>query len=104
MKHIPPVKSDLVIGVPRSADRACPPIPPAKIPNPMMMALAIKRMMRLVMLRVSTSEVEEALARNSRAVETRGEAAMVSDIFYVLGKKKKIEKMNNFFHNTFEVE
>jgi len=84
MKHMPPVRSDLERGELRSEDRACPPIPPAKIPNPMMMALAIKRMMRLVMLRVSTSEVEEALARNSMAVETRGESdSALADIFYV---------------------
>jgi len=70
-----------------SDERAWPPTPPAKIPKPMMMALAMRRMIRLVMLRVKTSEVDEALARNSMAVETRGES-VASDIVYLLQKEK----------------
>jgi hypothetical protein len=39
---------------------------------------------------VSTSEVEEALARNSMAVETRGESDSAPDIFvYFLLKEEK---------------
>jgi hypothetical protein len=37
-------------------------------------------------LRVNTSEVDEALARNSMAVETRGEME-ASAILYLLSKK-----------------
>ena len=83
MKHMPPVRSLWVMaGLWCSAERAWPPIPPAKMPKPMMMALAMRRMMRLVMLRVRTSDVEDALARNSMAVETRGENdSAEADIF-----------------------
>lgn len=85
---MPPVRSDWVMAGLFSDERAWPPTPPAKIPKPMMMALAIRRMIRLVMLRVKTSEVDEALARNSMAVETRGET--VSDIVYLLPKENEI--------------
>ena len=87
-KHMPPVRSDWVMAGLCSDERAWPPTPPAKIPKPMMMALAIRRMIKLVMLRVKTSEVEEALARNSMAVETRGESE-ASDIVFICCEKKK---------------
>ena len=89
---MPPVRSDWVMAGLLSDERAWPPTPPAKIPKPMMMALAIRRMIRLVMLRVKTSEVDEALARNSMAVETRGEI-VASAMFYLLPKEKILVKI-----------
>lgn len=79
MKQRPPFRSVVVMAELFSFDLACPPTPPAKIPKPMMIALAIRRMIRLVMLRVKTSEVDEALAKNCRAFSMSGDSDMLDD-------------------------
>jgi len=80
MKHIPPVKS-VCEKYPASLDLALllPPLPMAT-PTPMMMALAINRMIRLVMFRVNTSEVEDALANNSMALVSKACSTMMSKV------------------------
>jgi len=63
IKHIPPLRSDWEMDVSSEFDRA--EDPTLKRPNPKMMAFNTIRMSKLVKLRVRTSEVEEALAKNS---------------------------------------
>jgi len=69
MKHMPPERSAWVRAV-SSADLA--EDPTLKRPNPKIRALRTMRMSKLVKLRVKTSEVLEALARNSDAISTKG--------------------------------
>lgn len=95
MKQRPPFRSVVVMAEFLSFDLACPPTPPAKMPKPMMMALAIRRMIRLVMLRVKTSEVEEALAKNCRAFSMSGESDMLD---CSKRRKRKILNQKNFFN------
>ena len=70
MKHMPPERSAWVKDVDSSADLA--EEPTLKRPNPKIRALRTMRMSKFVKLRVKTSEVEEALARKSEAMLTKG--------------------------------
>ena len=74
-KHMPPVNSDWDTLGP---SRDLPAPPTEKRPKPKMRALRTSRMRRLVRLRVSTSEVLEALAINSIAVAIMGASPAIS--------------------------
>ena len=69
MKHIPPVIS---AGVTTDSSADLPVPPTEKRPKPKMRALRTRRIRRFVRFNVRTSDVEEALARNSIAFATRG--------------------------------
>ena len=68
MKHIPPWRSVCVkVGL-SSADLAVPPT--EKRPKPKIRAFKTNKISKLVKLSVRTSDVDDALAKNSRAVVT----------------------------------
>jgi len=70
MKQRPPERSAWVKAVDSSADLA--EEPTLKRPKPKIRALRTIRMSKLVKLRVKTSEVDEALAKNSDVNSTKG--------------------------------
>merc|ERR1719288_377958 len=69
MKHIPPVIS---AGGTTDSSADLPVPPTEKRPKPKMRALRTRRIRRFVRFNVRTSDVEEALARNSIAFATSG--------------------------------
>ena len=85
IKHMPPWRSASENDGLSSADLAVPPT--EKRPNPKIRAFKTNKMSKLVKLSVRTSDVDDALAKNSRAVVT----SCVSDIlsFFARMSNKK---------------
>ena len=86
IKHMPPWRSVSENEGLSSADLAVPPT--EKRPNPKIRAFKTNKMSKLVKLSVRTSDVDDALAKNSRAVVT----SCVSDILSFFAKMKNKEK------------
>ena len=76
IKHMPPWRSVSENEGLSSADLAVPPT--EKRPNPKIRAFKTNKMSKLVKLSVSTSDVDDALAKNSKAVVTNSVSAILS--------------------------
>jgi len=74
-KHMPPVRSVSVMEL-SSEERAVDPDPAKTMPAPRMRPFNTSKMIKLVKLRVKTSDVEVALAINSMAVGTSADSSM----------------------------
>ena len=93
IKHMPPWRSVSEKDGLSSADLAVPPT--EKRPNPKIRAFKTNKMSKLVKLSVRTSDVDDALAKNSRAVVTNSVSAIFS--FYAKTNNSKIFYMKDFF-------